>query len=88
MRVEACDDYAEVHCGGESFLLPLRLQELERRLDPARFVRVHRSHVVNLDHVKQMRPFDHRRLEIWLDDGSKVVASRAGSQRLREIAGE
>ena len=84
-RIEACDDYSEVHCRGETYLLHLRLHELEKRLDPTRFVRVHRSHVVNLDHVSQMRPYDDRRLEIHLVDGSKVVASRSGSQRLREL---
>ena len=85
-RIEACDDYTEVHCRGETFLLDLRLQELERRLDPDRFIRVHRSHVVNLDHVKQMKPYGDRRLEIHLTDGSTVIASRSGSQRLRELS--
>ena len=84
-RIEACDDYTEVHCRGETYLLHLRLQELEQRLDPGRFVRVHRSHVINLDHVRQMRPHDDRRLEIHLTDGSKVVASRSDSQKLREM---
>lgn len=84
-RIEACDDYTQVHCRGETLLLHLRLDELERRLDPRRFVRVHRSHVVNLDHVRQMRPHDDRRLEIQLADGSTVVASRAGSQKLRRM---
>ena len=86
-RIEACDDYSEVHCRGEAYLLHLRLHELEKRLDPTRFVRVHRSHVINLDHVSQMKPHDDRRLEIHLVDGSKVVASRSGSQRLREMSG-
>ena len=84
-RIEACDDYTEVHCRGETFLLDLTLQDLERRLDPDRFVRVHRSHVVNLDHVKQMKPHGDRRLEIHLIDGSMVIASRSGSQKLREM---
>jgi two-component system LytT family response regulator len=84
-RIEACDDYTEVHCRGDTFLLHLRLQDLEHRLDPRRFVRVHRSHVINLDHVKQMRPYDDRRLEIYLNDGSKVLASRSGSRKLREM---
>jgi two-component system LytT family response regulator len=84
-RIQACDDYCEAHCRGEAFLLPLRLQDLERRLDPGRFVRVHRSHLVNLDHVKQMRPCGDRRLEIDLADGSRIVASRSGSQKLREM---
>jgi len=85
-RIEACDDYTEVHCRGETFLLDLRLQELERRLDPDRFIRVHRSHVVNLDHVKQMKPHGDRRLEIYLTDGSMIIASRSGSQKLRELS--
>ena len=60
--------------------------ELEQRLDPDRFIRVHRSHVVNLDHVKQMKPHGDRRLEIHLVDGSMVIASRSGSQKLRELS--
>jgi two-component system LytT family response regulator len=84
-RVQACDDYCEAHCRGEAFLLPLRLQDLELRLDPGRFVRVHRSHLVNLDHVTQMRPSGDRRLEIELTDGSRIVASRSGSARLRDL---
>jgi two-component system LytT family response regulator len=85
-RIEACDDYTEVHCRGETYLVHLRLADLERRLDPARFVRVHRSHIVNLDRVEQMRPHDERRLAIRLADGSTVVASRIGSQKLRELS--
>jgi two-component system LytT family response regulator len=86
-RIEACDDYSEVHSGGKTYLLHLRLQELEQRLDPRRFVRVHRSHLINLDHVVQMRSHDDRRLSVELGDGSTVVASRAGSQKLRRMAG-
>ncbi len=86
-RIAACDDYSEVHCRGETYLLHLPLVDFERRLDPAKFLRVHRSHVVNLDHVEQLRPYDDRRLEIRLIDGSSVVASRSGSQKLREMIG-
>jgi two-component system LytT family response regulator len=84
-RIAACDDYSEVHCRGEAYLLSLGLNDLESRLDPERFVRVHRSHIVNLDHVERMQPGDDRRLELHLRDGSRVVASRTGSQRLREM---
>jgi two-component system LytT family response regulator len=86
-RIAAADDYAEAHCRGEAFLVPLRLQELEGRLDPDRFVRVHRSHLINLDHIRQMRPCGDRRLEIDLTDGSRIVASRSGSQKLKELTG-
>ncbi len=85
-RAEAAGDYVQIHTRSGSHLLRLTLEDLERRLDPNRFVRVHRSHVVNLDRVQQMRAHDDRRLAIRLDDGSTVVASRAASAKLRDLA--
>jgi two-component system LytT family response regulator len=61
----------------------LSLSQLERRLDPACFRRVHRAHIVNLDHVPAIRPYDERRLSVRFANDSEVVASRAGSQSLR-----
>ncbi|WP_420125751.1 LytR/AlgR family response regulator transcription factor [Longimicrobium sp.] len=85
-RLEAADDYVSVYAGGQTYLVSLTLAELERRLDPARFRRVHRSHVVNLDHVASLRPYhDARRFVITLRDGAEVLASRAGSLELREL---
>jgi two-component system LytT family response regulator len=85
-RVEAQGDYVAVHHAGRSYLLAVSLSDLERRLDPSRFRRVHRSHLVNLDHVREMRAHDERRLVLRLADGSEVVASRTGSRWLREQA--
>jgi hypothetical protein len=85
-RVRARDDYAEVHAAEGEFLLHLTLSELADRLDPARFRQVHRSHIVNLDQVLHMRPFDDRRLAITLKDGTVIVASRAASEELRRLA--
>jgi two-component system LytT family response regulator len=82
-RAEAQGDYVAVHAGGKSYLLAVSLADLEARLDPERFERVHRAHLVNLDHVRELRAFDERRLVIRLADGSEVVASRTGSQKLR-----
>src|SRR2546429_686954 len=50
-RLEACDDFVQIHSGGRCYRVNATLQELEARLDAACFVRVHRSHIVNLDHV-------------------------------------
>lgn len=85
-HIEGADDYAAVHSGGDTYLIALRLGDLARRLDPRRFVSVHRSHIVNLDHVEAIRRFDERRLELLLDDGRSVRASRSGSIRLRRTA--
>ena len=63
------------------------LAEVEARLDPADFVRVHRAHLVHLAHVREVRRYDERRLEVRLSDGSSIVGSRAGSKALRELMG-
>lgn len=63
--------------------LDATLGELEKRLDPSDFVRVHRAHLVNLAHVTSIRRYDDRRLTLRLDDGSTLVTSRSGSQALR-----
>ena len=65
------------------YLVNITLAEFERRLDPKRFRRVHRSVIVNLDKIVTCKRID-RRLQIELSDGSRVIASRAGSQDLRE----
>jgi len=84
VRVEAEDDYAAVHtAGGQRHLLGLTLGALERRLDPARFVRVHRSHLVNLDFVEALQAYDAHRLVVRLRGGAEVVTSRAGATKLR-----
>ncbi len=86
VRIQAQGDYAEVHAAAGTFLLHISLSELLERLDPARFQRVHRSHVVNLDAVQDLRANEDRRLRITLKDGSCVVASRAASEELRKLA--
>jgi two-component system, LytTR family, response regulator len=83
-RLEAADDYVTVHAHGRTFLVGLTLQEFEHRLPRDRFLRVHRSHIVNLDHVASIEPYD-RRLIVRMRDGSAVLASRAASQTLRDL---
>src|SRR5438128_877824 len=58
--------------------------ELEALLDPKHFRRIHRSAIVNLDHVVTCKPID-RRLRLKLSDGSEVIASRSGSRNLRDL---
>jgi len=85
VRFEAEGDYVRAHLASASHLLHVGLGELARRLDPATFLRVHRSHVVNLDAVARMEEHDDRRLALVLADGSRVVASRSGSALLRTM---
>jgi two-component system LytT family response regulator len=82
-RLEACDDYVALHVGGRQQLLHTRLQDLEARLDPRRFVRIHRSHVINLDYLVSIEPREGSRLTAVLKSGARVVASRSGVARLK-----
>jgi two-component system LytT family response regulator len=83
--LQACDDFVIVHTGGRQFRINLTLADLERRLDPRVFVRVHRSHLVNLDHVTSWTPYDGSRLQITLRTGRTIMASRQRSRALREM---
>jgi two-component system LytT family response regulator len=82
-RLEACDDYVAVCIDGRRHLLHARLHNLHARLDPSRFLRVHRSHVVNAEFIRALEPRDGSRLTIVLASGARVPASRAGSAELR-----
>lgn len=85
LRIQAAGDYAEIHCTAGKFLVQVSLTELVSRLDPERFRQVHRSHIVNLDHVQQMKPYDERRLLITIDGGGEILASRKASEELRRL---
>jgi two-component system LytT family response regulator len=84
-RIQARGDYAEIYAAEGEFLVNVTLVELAARLDPVRFRQVHRSHIVNLDAVQHLRPYDERRLAITLKDGTIIVASRAASEDLRRL---
>ena len=83
-RLLGADDYVEVHVNNASYLVKLTLNEFEERLDPKHFRRIHRSAIVNLDHVVSCSPID-RRLRLKLSDGSEVIASRSGAQSLKDL---
>lgn len=83
-RFEARDDYSALFSRNQRHLIHLRLADLEQRLDPRMFVRVHRSHIVNLDFVDAMVPMEDGRLEVILKDATRIMASRSRSRELRE----
>ncbi len=83
-RFVAADDYVAVHANEASYLVHLTLNDFEHRLDRKQFRRVHRSVIVNLDHVVSCEPIE-RRLLLKLRDGSEVSTSRPGSQNLQDL---
>lgn len=83
--IEAADYYASIHAGGHSYLLRETLNELEARLDPTRFLRVHRSAIVNLDRVREIHPLFRGDSTLILTDGSQVKLSRTRREEFERV---
>ncbi len=83
---EAVGDYIAAHSGATQHLLHLPLAQLERRLDPARFARIHRTHIVNLDHVAAFRREPGGVLVAQLIDGTCLPVSRTKARDFRALA--
>jgi two-component system, LytTR family, response regulator len=80
--IEAQDYYVEVHSGGRGYLLRRSLKQLEERLDPRLFARVHRSAIVNVTRIQSMRPATHGERDLVLRDGTQLKLSRMYRDRL------
>ena len=85
---EAQDDYVELHSQGKTYLKQQTISSLETSLDPDRFVRIHRSIVVNLERVAKIEPYAKDSRIAILTDGSQLQMSRAGYDRLKTLLGE
>ena len=83
---EAVGDYIAAHAGAAQHVLNLSLNHLETRLDPQCFARIHRAHIVNLDHVAAFRREPGGQLIAQLTDGTRLAVSRAKAQNLRNLA--
>ncbi|MEP6730803.1 MAG: LytTR family DNA-binding domain-containing protein [bacterium] len=83
--LESSGDYVTAHVGRSRYMLHLALSRLEARLDPTRFVRIHRTHIVNLDHVLAFKAAGRGRLVAELDDGATLVVSRERAKELRVL---
>jgi two-component system LytT family response regulator len=82
---EAQDDYVCVHSAGKSYLKQQTISSLEAGLDPSRFIRIHRSYIVNLERVVKMEPYTKESRVAVLADGTQLPVSRAGYARLAEL---
>ena len=84
-RVEADGNYVNVYAQGTSYPRRESLAALERKLDGRRFVRVHRGHLVNVDKIREIQPWDHGDYRIVLQDGTCVNLSRRYRERLQHL---
>jgi PAS domain S-box-containing protein len=86
--IGAAGNYAEAHVGPKSYLLRETMNGLEAKLDPHRFLRVHRSAIVNVERIKELQPWycgDHR---VVLQDGTQLTLSRSFRAKLWKLLGK
>ncbi len=83
--VEAEDDYVRLTSGGRKHLKQQTISSLETCLDPNRFVRIHRSCIVNIERVSRIEPYGKDSRLAVLTDGTKLPVSRSGYARLKEL---
>lgn len=84
-RIDANGNYVTVHARGAAYPKRESLAALEKRLDRNRFVRVHRGHLVNVDRIREIQPWDHGDYRIVLHDGSCVNLSRRYRARIENL---
>jgi two-component system LytT family response regulator len=83
--IEAQDDYVGIHAEGRTHLKPQPLAEVAAGLDPARFVRVHRSFVLNVERLARLELYAKDSYLAVLKDGKELPVSRSGHARLKEL---
>jgi two-component system, LytTR family, response regulator len=80
--IASAGDYVELHAGGRSHLLRETMAALEQRLDPAKFLRIHRSRIVQTGCIVELRSIENREFTVRLSDGSEHRSSRTYADRL------
>lgn len=85
--LEAEGNYVRLHSGKESYLLRDTITALENQLDPKKFVRVHRSAIVNIDRIQELQPWFHGEYRIILKEGVELTLSRSYREKLHEALG-
>lgn len=83
--IEAMDDYACLHVGKANHLVNQTLRELEAKLDAKMFMRIHRSTIVNLDRIQELRPLGTGSYQVVLKDRTKLSLSRGQAKKLKEL---
>jgi two-component system LytT family response regulator len=86
--IEGAGVYVNLHAGGKELLYRSTLNELSRLLDPMRFIRIHRSSIVNIDSVVELQPISHGEFELVLKDGHRSRVSRTYRTELEKRLGQ
>lgn len=85
VSITGADDYSEVATLDGKHLARMTLAEFEQALDASRFIRIHRSRIISINHVQRAEPAGGGRLLVHMENGERIPASKSGSKRLREL---
>ena len=80
--IEASDNYVCLHCGRDTHVVRETMSDLESRLDPAKFLRVHRSAIVNLDQIRELQPWFRGDFRVILRDGTELTLTKNHREKL------
>lgn len=83
--IEASGNYLRLHVGKDSHLFRETMQNIEAKLDPARFMRIHRSTIVNIERIKELQPWFGGEYVVVMRDGKQLTLSRGYRDRLEEL---
>ena len=87
-RIDAMGNYALIHTRSEHYEIRETLQSLEKKLDPARFVRIHRSMIINLDYVLEVQTWFRGGHQVLMKDGTEVRLSRYQTGAIKKLTGK
>jgi two-component system, LytTR family, response regulator len=85
--IEAAGNYVKLHVGADTHLFRETMNALEARLNPDIFYRVHRSHIVNIERVRELQPWFNGEYVVFLKDGTRLTLSRGYREKLQEKMG-
>lgn len=86
--IEAEGNYVSVHTAKKSYMLRDTISSLETRLDPKKFIRIHRSAIVNIDRVRELQSWTHGEYHVIMHDGTQLTLSRSYRESLQEVLGK
>ncbi|HUL74725.1 MAG TPA: LytTR family DNA-binding domain-containing protein [Vicinamibacterales bacterium] len=86
--IEAAGNYVRLHVGADGHLLRETMTAIEGRLNPETFFRIHRSHIVNIERIKELQPWFNGEYVVILRNGTKLTLSRGYRDRLQERLGK
>ena len=84
-RIEALQNYVQLHAGGATYVLHVTMNAIHASLDPERFLRIHRSHIVNVQRIKRFSSVPHGLYQIELSSGELLQSGRTYGDKIRSV---